>query len=211
MLLPTIASLKTKLTRLKNQHAEKPFKYGHYFVQTCLDAIEKRFKHCIELNSMDEIIAAVVHPKFKFRWLNALKTNNYDHKVLQEKVLNQIKSILKFQFDEKKIDSPKKSTDNFFDFGESETDLDISSNFLNSGQNKIDLEFLNYLEDKRTNLAMLDDYKNIKQIFLKYNTALTASAAVERLFSFAEIINAPKRNATSDSNFEKLVLLKNFN
>ena len=61
---------------------------------------------------------------------------------------------------------------------------------------------------------MLDNYPVKKNMFLIYNTLLTSSALVEiveRLFSFATIIiNAPKRNSLSETNFETLVLLKNY-
>jgi len=55
---------------------------------------------------------------------------------------------------------------------------------------------------------MLDDYPYIKEIFKKFNTSLTSSAPVERLFSFATLVNSPRRHGLSDKLFEKLVLLK---
>ena len=55
---------------------------------------------------------------------------------------------------------------------------------------------------------MLDNYLLVKQLFVKYNTPLPSSAPVERLFSFATIVNAPKRHALSDSHFEQLVVMK---
>jgi len=42
----------------------------------------------------------------------------------------------------------------------------------------------NYLSDPSTELSSLDAYPNIRQVYLKLNTGLAASAAVERLFSF---------------------------
>ena len=46
------------------------------------------------------------------------------------------------------------------------------------------------------------------QVFLKYNTSLPSSAAVERIFSTAGDIIRPKRSSLSSSNFEELVFWK---
>lgn len=48
----------------------------------------------------------------------------------------------------------------------------------------------------------------IKRLLLRFNTTLTSSGPVERLFCFAHIVNSPRRNALTDANFEKLVLMK---
>ena len=82
------------------------------------------------------------------------------------------------------------------------------TNFGNQCNIKTELELLTYLDDNRKNLLMLDDYPRLKKLFVKYNTCLPSSAPVERLFSYATIVNAPRRNALSDENFEKPVFLK---
>ena len=84
----------------------------------------------------------------------------------------------------------------------------LPTNFGNQCNIKTELELLTYLDDNRKNLIMLDDYPRLKKLFVKYNTCLPSSAPVERLFSYATIVNAPRRNALSDENFEKLVFLK---
>lgn len=48
----------------------------------------------------------------------------------------------------------------------------------------------------------------IKNIFIKFNTALPSSSSVERLFSVARDICTRKRGKISDSNFEDCLLLK---
>ena len=48
----------------------------------------------------------------------------------------------------------------------------------------------------------------IKQVFIRYNTPRPSSAPVERLFSFATMINQPRSHKLSDQLFEKRVVLK---
>ena len=78
----------------------------------------------------------------------------------------------------------------------------------NTKTNKASLEVLQYLNDPDTSLQMLHRYPLIKQVFLKYNTALISSAPVERLFSFGSIILHGRRGSLTDANFEKLLLIK---
>jgi len=73
---------------------------------------------------------------------------------------------------------------------------------------KIDIEVLQFLEDKSKDLYCLNQFPHVKQLFLKYNVVLPSSATVERLFSFAGMINTPKRSNLSDKTFEKLVFLR---
>lgn len=48
---------------------------------------------------------------------------------------------------------------------------------------KIELEVLKYLEDRRTNLKVLQDYPALREMFLRLNTNIPSPTPVERLFS----------------------------
>jgi len=67
---------------------------------------------------------------------------------------------------------------------------------------------LSYLADPATELEMLNKYPRVKKAFMKYNAPLPSSAEVERLFSTASLLNAPRRGSLSDESFEELLLLK---
>lgn len=69
-------------------------------------------------------------------------------------------------------------------------------------------EFQRYLNDERTSLDILGEYPHMKQIYLRYNTTLSASAAVERIFSQALMIFAPRRNRLNEDLFEKTLSSK---
>jgi hypothetical protein len=73
---------------------------------------------------------------------------------------------------------------------------------------KCELEALQYLEDSRKDLVMLNYYPTIKQLFLRFSATLPSTAPVERLISFAGIILRPHRHKIGDKLFEKLWLLK---
>lgn len=57
-------------------------------------------------------------------------------------------------------------------------------------------------------LSILDGHRVIHDVFLRYNTAVPSSAAVERLFSVAADIFTRKRGKLTDKNFEIQLLLK---
>ena len=74
--------------------------------------------------------------------------------------------------------------------------------------NNLKLQAINYLSDGNTALSRLLAYQAVQTVFVRYNTLLTSSAAVERLFSCAGLIATSRRNRLSDKTFEKLLMLK---
>ena len=71
---------------------------------------------------------------------------------------------------------------------------------------------MQFLEEKRKDVAVLHSYPIVKKLFLKYNfnALIPSSAPVQRLFSFAGMIVRPHiyRRCMSDKIFEQLLLLK---
>ena len=65
-----------------------------------------------------------------------------------------------------------------------------------------------FLSDSDKQLSTLNKHPLIKQLFMKFNTPIPSSAAVERLFSQAACILTKRRNRLSDDLFQQLLLLK---
>jgi hypothetical protein len=68
----------------------------------------------------------------------------------------------------------------------------------------------NYLEDPSSELSSLFKYPNIFKLYVKLNTGLPASAAVERLFSLGGRVFTPLRTNMTSEHFEMLVFLRAF-
>ena len=66
-------------------------------------------------------------------------------------------------------------------------------------------EFQQYLIDPRENLATLDNYPDVKNLFFKYNTPIPLSALVERLFSIGNLLLTARRNCLSDLYFQHVL------
>lgn len=83
----------------------------------------------------------------------------------------------------------------------------------NVHESNIRVEVSTYLASpeshEETDLTEIQNgFPHIRALFLKYNTIISSSAPVERLFSFAKMILRPQRQNLKDDRFEKLLLLK---
>lgn len=70
------------------------------------------------------------------------------------------------------------------------------------------LQLEEYLSSVSTETSSIMAWPLLKDLFVKTNTALPASATCERLFSAAGLIFTPLRARIGDKNFENQLLLK---
>jgi len=69
----------------------------------------------------------------------------------------------------------------------------------------VNKELEDFLESKATSIKSLSDYLMVARAFVKANSTLPSSAAVEHLFSIAGIVLSPRRCKMSDKLFDRLV------
>ena len=75
-----------------------------------------------------------------------------------------------------------------------------------SGVNRIE-QFLSENPLKHFDLSVFPN-NTIKDLFIKFNTPIPFSAAVERLFSTEKEVLRPKRSRLTDKHFEMLLFLR---
>jgi len=197
VLIPTLFSLKHRLESLK----EKQLRHLSSMISPLILSLSNRFDFFLNLapEANHAILATCFHPTFKLRWVPEMTTDR-EKKRIQNLCINEIDCSAKQNSSEIESHSSEESEESFIIFS-SEPDQ-----FRQQSSNE--LEFISFLNDKNKSLSCLDNYPKIKKLFIKYNTSLTSSASVERLFSFAGLIHSPCRSSMSDDTFKKLVSLK---
>jgi hypothetical protein len=164
--------------------------YTKLLVDAILTGIEMRYGDQFDDHEM--ILASVTLPDMKLAWLETQEQINNARSLVQRK----LKKIQLLQSEEEKGIQESKDDYELFIFPNLHSTPDVYS------------EFEQYLLDSGKQIGILHKYPSILQIFLEYNTTLTSSAPVERLFRTGKLVLTPQRNRLTDYLFEKLLLLK---
>ncbi|KYN15666.1 hypothetical protein ALC57_12169 [Trachymyrmex cornetzi] len=194
---PTITVLRDKLKHFTHLTYCKPL------AATMISSLEKRFKHVLDLNHADSriyILSAISLSRFKLNWVPECYVQLCKDLFLKEMDNLHAKNAV----GENKSSSSSSGDEDFFRDFMKKNDLISTQPIISSS-----IEALSYLELKSKDLCSLVNFPNVKKLFFQYNTSLSSSAPVERLFSIGQQIYIPRRNRLSDGNFEKLLFLKN--
>lgn len=192
-LLPSITSLLQKYDQISKKHLT----FCDSLVILLKNSVEKRFQHV--LNDPFLLSAALSHPFFKTAWLI---NDNSDRK---DRALSFFKESCLNMFEQQNIpeselsDSLSDDTNDFFDWSKNKSKLTLP----------LEQEISNFLTKSPTkNLDSLNETPTMKKVFIKYNTPLPSSAAVERVFSIGSAVLTKKRGKMTDVNFENILMLK---
>ncbi|KAL7307838.1 hypothetical protein TKK_0000158 [Trichogramma kaykai] len=169
------------------------------FIQGMRKVLKSRFQDMFDIRETGEVaaIAALSHPSCKAEWVKCLHVEA-QHNV--EKLVQIYKCTNTAAFP---IPPPTK---NKFFFGKSSEPSALDKMIaVKTGSN----ELLCFLAEPVSDcLSDLNNFPKLRELFMKYNTILPSSAPVERLFSYAILLNMPKYNRLSDEQFEKRVVYK---
>jgi hypothetical protein len=200
-LLPTISVIKIKLQGLlhRNLTTCQPI------VELLLSAIDRRFTNVLVDNTAN--LAAVVHPRFKLDWIDSAAHKAELTDLLKRSVSRLVGSL----------DSALPASS--FEDSQADTGIDFFAELKTRRQNyqdslavpDADKEVNCYLSDSSSDLSSLDKYPNIRKLYVKLNTGLPSSAAVERLFSLGGRVFSPLRANLSSAHFEMMVFLRSAN
>lgn len=198
-IMPVLLSMRQRV-----EDATTVSNIGRDFKNIMLKLIDHRFSKTLDFDliNKDFILSAISLPRFK---LNFIK-NNGDKTFARNMLLNECKMladqsniILSENLD---ITESVENDDFLISFAQSDNNRRLSID------NQIDIEVSQFLLDTRIENDILNEYKYIKSVFIKYNTTLSSSAPVERVFSQTSLIFTPRRNRLSADSFEKIVFLK---
>lgn len=210
-ILPVLFGIKASLQENieMRRHVSENGQALHNIVMECF---EKRFgdamKICEENKSL--ILAAAIHPKFKLSWLQC----ESDREFVQSQLINACIDLSTSMRRNNPTDDPnqinelEKANSNectFFKHLRTNENLRRSST-----DDSITLEVFQYIVQPLAEPS-LNEFRGsnvLEEMFRYYNTTLSSSAAIERIFSKALIILSQRRNRTSDENAEKSLFIK---
>lgn len=195
-IIPTLHSMRYHVSILEGSNIVMAFK------NTMLSAIDERCSSLMEISESNKelILAATSIPLFKTNFIMDNFSEEYARTLIRSEMIRI--SVHNQQIESSTANETTETRHEFFVY---------SSNRVHrrsSIEDMILAELQRYLNDDRTSIDILNEYPNVKKIYMRYNTTLSASAAVERIFSQALMIFAPRRNRLNDDLFEKTLFMK---
>lgn len=193
--LPVLFSMKRRIEQIEdNSNITRDFK------RAMPQAIESRFNQNFAINSTnkDFILASITLPRIKTSFIE----NDEDIIFAKSILVAECKKLKELFIEEPFSETRQEGDDFLISFAQQRNHRRTSID------NIIESEVSRYLCDLRKEYETLNEFPHIREIFFMYNTTLSSSAPVERVFSQSLMIFTPRRNKISADHFEKTMLLK---
>ncbi|EFN79485.1 hypothetical protein EAI_12439, partial [Harpegnathos saltator] len=207
--LPALLQLKINLQTLHELPNCEPLR------NALIDGINKRFGNTVlnfgSICSKPYIIPSVTIPKLKLKLLNLISEAGIfskatlNHEYCKNLLITEAKKYVCLK-NETRISSDDSSASSVED--EQFLKFLIDQDNVGTIDNAIGMEVLSYLSDEQKDIASIAHYPHMKHLFLKFNTIISSSTPVERLFSIGGQILKPQRNRLSDDMFEAFLICK---
>ena len=172
-------------------------------INVLIESLHDRFDGIF--HSQEHQMAMAMHPHFRLLLICATSEQDDVQKRIKTNLINMVKGFLNKE--ESNVSSSGEEVeevaphDHFFGFlYERSTDCKQSAT-------KLFHKFLTAAPQRQVNPSCFA-HKAIKDIFIKSNTALPSSAAIERVFSNGKDNLKPKRARLSNTHFEMFLFFK---
>ncbi|XP_031635544.1 uncharacterized protein LOC116348631 [Contarinia nasturtii] len=208
-LLPMVYSMRDNLIDVQNR-----VKLCLPHLKAILNSFEQIFAHLFDFDNekcIPAIIATCTHPFFKMRWLKGdLKTLTNTNKILDllVKVAKEFDDGVRSEETDGRDMSISEQTQPQKKFKFS---FDTTSNDEASDETVIQMDFMSFLkkpcQNDETNLDELQFHPWVQKLFIRYNSILTSTTALEQSFPLTDLIRKSMSSDFSDELFQKLGLL----
>lgn len=182
--------------------------YGVIMSECVLKSLKNRFDAVMKFDAENKelILAATIHPNFKISWIE----NERDKEYAQTLLINTYIEHANVQKNESS-QSKTRNEKNHCDSTESQFSKQLrQGERRSSNDDTLTLDIWKYLLQSTDdpNLDQIRGVPILEYLFRRYNTTLSSSGVIERIFSRALLIFTPRRNRISDENFEKSLFIQ---
>jgi len=201
-LIPSITELIYKYEQLFNKNQ---LKICLPLLEVITKSIEKRFEKI--LSDPFLTTAAISHPYFKTVWIKNQVKKDLAISDFKKTVLNMFNANRNEATTDKPVvdNSEDEAEDSSFFSWSNDKHQGTTGTSTISVENEV-CQYLNRSPTKK--LISLNEYLNVKKVFIKHNTPLPSSGPTERVFSVSNAILTKRRGKMDDKTFEKAIFLK---
>ena len=223
-LIPTIINVLEMLYKLQAPDGRDKLKYATSAAKILYTSVQNRFAYIFEEEAC--LLATASHPVFRVGWLQCCMPQIVTFRIqdkseqVTELLTREIASIISTQDEDMDTEAFNSEEQDLMDEGDADSfnvlkfssyQAEVDEKNTNNTQataKTIAETWLRQTATKGFTREAFSCQDSLQKIFLKYNTPLPSSGAVERMFSIAKDIARSKRNKLSDYNVNTLLFLK---